>query len=256
MKCKSRQFDVHRHVSSFYEKFLSQTSQLEHISPSSQKHVRFVSWHILLDGSTQIFVLRWHIVDVFANIVSKDLVIIYYLALSWLMVLSPSLSVPWPKVDIKSFFGTSKSHFGSSHFSQGSSSLFTCGLSIAFFVVSVALSFGCTVRDAEGMIKGACVRWMGTDCEGATSTVRDVAKREEARERPPTTRETEVAFSSRSSSSAEPSARASRCRRSRGGPQVGGGSASSWWREQCSREASRRGVKGSQGEVPSPASER
>ena len=31
---------------------------------------------------------------------------------------------------------------------------------------------------------------------------------------------------------------------------------SSWRREQCSREASRRGVEGSPGEVPSPASER
>ena len=79
-----------------------------------------------------------------------------------------------------------------------------------FFVVSVfvqSLPFGCTVHDTEGMVKGACARWMGADCEGATSKVGDVAKREKGREeRPPTTRQANVVFSSRSSSSAEPSA--------------------------------------------------
>ena len=57
--------------------------------------------------------------------------------------------------------------------------LLTRGLPIALFLLclcSIVLFSWCTVRDAEGMVESTCARWMGSDCEGATSKVGDVPR--------------------------------------------------------------------------------
>ena len=41
-----------------------------------------------------------------------------------------------------------------------------CRLLFGMSVFVQSLPFGCTVHDAEGMVEGACARWMGADREG------------------------------------------------------------------------------------------